>query len=401
MYTIKQLNNIYDCDDSSLAELDKVTANSHCSFGKPHPVDEFVASHRSIFLSKRHPMQQFYIQHENGDIISSVDVIARKGLHPNSCSLIISSVFTNPKYRKMGFVAVLLTWIINFYETGSFETPSGYTIGETIANGEAQKYIDTIIPKEMRDHNRVHWTLNSIVGEFYSKFGFIPCRNMTWLEISDESVNAAGDFTNFKPITKEEQFLTEADLKTYYFGDKYGFQVPTDEKYQNLAQEDSQIETTVSRLDSYINLQSDKITNPDALRNIGLQINNGNEETIVFVTPFFLSGMLVVQRIYTSVTDKDIFKKHWERISQFIFSYAQNYWKQLDYLEFSHKSIFMADADFICASNVISRDEWINLVVSSHGWANKGADMLLPMIRSWKEERKDLVIANNGFLGFM
>lgn len=400
MYTIKEVNNIYNTDEASLAELDKVIANTHYAFGKSHPVDEFVSVHRSIYLLKTHLCQQFYIQNENGDVISSVAVFARKGIHPNSCSLIISSVFTNPEYRRMGFIIVLMSWIISFYETGSTKTPSGYTVGDSIANGQAQKYIDSVITKDMRDNNRVHWVLNSIVGEYYSKFGFLPCRNMTWLEVSQDSVNAAGNFTNFN-LKEGEQLLTEKDLETYYFGEKYGFDIPDDEKFQNVAQEDSQIKMTIARLNLYLKLHEDKITNPDALKNIGFRISNGEEETIVFITPFFITGMLVVQRIYTNVTDRDIFEKHWKRVSEFIFSYAENYWKQLQYLEFPNHSIFMADADFICASKVISNDEWISLVVSSNGWKNSGPDLMLPMIRSWKEANKDIVMANNGFLGFM
>lgn len=403
MFAIQQLNNTYDLGEEDLKSLDKISVANHSIFGGCLNMEEHIAYHRFAFTGKNYHRQLFYISDESLDVVSSLEIISRVGNHPNTISLIVSSAFTNPNYRKQGHFGTLLKWAIDYYETGHTDCGSDYSLGKSITDPYCQEYLDLAVPVEMRENDRVHWTLHSIVGEYYKRFGFLPCRNMTWLTTDAESVPNLSSFEHFELNAENETFLTQKDFEKYYFGSKYRFEESKDENSRNLAQEDSQIVPIWKGLDNYIENEN-KIVNKQVFENCGLRIMEGDEETLVLLSPFFISGRIVVQRIFTNVTDKTVLKRHWERISNFIFSFAQTYWKTLPCLEnaeIASKRFVMADVDFICASNVVSKSEWIDLVTASNGWADRGPDIMLPMVRSWKEEHKDMTLAYNGFIGFM
>lgn len=402
MYTIHQMNNTFDVGAETLQIVDKMYIANHVAFGGPTPLSDYLAFNQLLY-KEQYQTQWFYIMSDSGDVVSSLRILARDGVHPNSVSLNVSTAFTNPKYRGQGHFGVLLHWVTQHYENGTINCPEGYHVDESIQNGTSQKYIDTIIPADMRANSRVHWTLHSIVGNYYARFGFMARLDMNWLSSDAAKVNGRGDFKDFQPENDNETFLTQNDLKKYFFDSKYTFETPESEKYQNLAQHESQIAIILKGLDGYVNDQ-DNLTDKDIFQNCGFKITDGEQETLVFVTPFFLSSEIVVQRVFTSVTDKEVLTKHWNRISDFIFSYSQRYWDTMTWLEpvpLSDRKIVMADTDFICASDVISRSEWINMVVSSNSWVNEGPKLMIPMIKSWKNEQEDIQLAYNGYIGIM
>lgn len=408
MYTITEVNSLKPYADTEIAELRKIYQGNFNSFGGSSSMDDYVSAQIDYCTAPNHISQTLFIKANNGDIVTSVEVIARKGMYPNTVNLFLSMVYTNRDYRGQGMASKLLHWIVNYYENGTIDSDTSLYICESIKNGESQKYIDSILSQSVRDENNAFWSLFSVVGEFYKRFGFEPSRNVNWLEINATRVNSVNHL-DFK-LEKNERLLTINDLDKYYFEPSHSFPPLNDQHFQNCSIEESTYPASIKRLQNYVSIQSTEIENPEYFQTCGILINNeldqaANTHTVVFVQPFYVTGKIVISRVFTSVPDKTTFYKHWEKALEFVYSYAQTYWTAIPAIKTeaeSNKGIFMNNNDFICSSKAVSNAEFVNLVTNTHHWTNTGSDTKLPMIRDWKQHKKDpSQLANNGFWYFM
>lgn len=410
MYTINQLNNKYNLSTEDKCQMEKIYKTIAYSFSGPLNSEDFKNLEMEHYIDQRGSTQFFYLTAENGDIVSVTEIVPRKGNIKNSLNLLLTMVFTNPNYRKQGLIAKLINWVIKYYETGNIFTDNSLKISESIKNIQCKLYIDSIIPQNYRDNFKIHWSLYSIINDFYKQFGFIECNDINWLEIKANDINLKN--IDFKINNKNEKLLKINDLKKYYFNDEYNFTEIIDENLLNCSFEESSHPGFIERIQTYIKYHENEIPNKEFLQNCGFLITNNdkNFETIIFLCPFFFINRIVVNRVFTSCENIEDFSIHWKRATQFIYKYAEIIWDSIDCLknyDENEKIIMIADNDFISKNNLISKQDFINLVLSNDSnWKNQGTGIVLPMIRDWKNHKiengkKPSMLANNGHWSFM
>ena len=407
-YTINQINNKFNLNDEGLLKARKIYENLSVSFKGPLTIEDFKHLEMEHFEDINGKSQFFYLTSNNGDIVSTCEIVPRKGYHENSLNLLLSMVYTNPNYRKKGLVSKLLNWVIKFYENQTIDHDDTIIISESITNKECMEYFNEAVPLKFRESNNINWSLYSIVGTFYQQFGFNPCDEINWFQINSSDFPNEGEF---QINETNEKLLTNEDIDDYYFNEKYNFTPVNDTQLQNCSLEESSYAGFVARYQSYIEFNKDKFKDDDIkfAKNCGFYIKeivNGKEyETIAFICPFFFMNRIVINRIFTNVEDETIFTKHWERITKFVSNYAQNVWKTIPGLETysdSDKLVMTADNDIVVKSENLNVKNITDIIKKSTGWEDVGLGMVLPMIRDWKSLKSPpSKLAHNGHWSFM
>lgn len=410
MFTINQLNNKFNLSDSDKNQMENVYRALSYSFSGPLDTEDFKNLEMEHFTDVRGSSQFFYLTAANGDVASVTEVVPRKGNQKDSLNLLVSMVFTNPQYRKQGLIGKLISWIITYYETGDINSDPSLLISDSIKNPYCKEYIDMIIPQIYRTTKKIHWSLYSIIGDFYKQFGFVGCDNINWLEIKS---NEIAKHAEFQINDKSEKFLKYEDLNEYYFNNNYNFPEIIDENLLNCSLEESSHPGFIERIQSYVKTHQDEISNKEFFQNCGFLIKdelNPKFQTLVFICPFFFINRIIVNRVFTSCPDVEMFSKHWERVVQFIYKYAETTWsylKCLDEVKADDKIIMISDNDFISVGGVINKQQFTDVVVNKYSsWSNKGVGIVLPMIRDWqehkvKEGKPSSMLAYNGHWSFM
>lgn len=409
MFTVNQLNNKYNVAEDDIQKMKKVYNAISYSFKGPLSTEDFKSLEMEHYTDERGSTQFFYLTSETGDVVSVTEIVPRKGNHDNSINLLLTMVFTNPNYRKRGLIAKLINWVIKFYETGNLENDISLLLSDSVRSEECKSYIDSILPKDIRTSNRIHWSLYSIIGDYYKQFGFVSGDDINWLEITAaELAKMRGGASPFSLNSATERFLTTEDLQAYYFEDKYALPKVTDENLLNCDVEESTFPGFVERLQSYVRMHKSEIENNKFFDICGILISDpvDNEiQTIVFLCPFFFLNRVAINRVYTSAPDVATFRKHWQRASEFIYYYAETTWSSLPCLHnvsAEEKIIMMADNDFVSKNSAINQTQLQEIVTKSSGWTNKGLGMVLPMIRDWKQHKEQpSKLAHNGNWSFM
>lgn len=402
-YTLHQINNQVEHTEELVSKLRGFFKICASSFTGPDGIDDFVDSELLCFLDKSSPGQYFYLLHD-GELASSCVVFTRKGYHANTMNLGISLVSTNDKYRKKGLVSKLISWVINHYEGVNNES-SEFEIGESITNGSSIEYINNQLPMKIRNNGNVNWTLYSIVDEFYTRFGFKPCRDLEWLAIHQSEIQ-------YEPFILRddgtELLISSNDSHTITEG-KNAFKVINDNKYQNCAPETTTFPSFIKRGQLYIDthLTNDMNEKSFLYDNCGITIKDNltNTETSAFICQFFYPGTIVIARVVSDVLDKETFDIHWNRILQFVYTYANNAWNSFPCVKSKNVkskeiAIIMANNDFQCKSGVITKEEFVDKLTGDNGWHNVQQGIFLPMIRPWRDavkEEEEVSIADNGF----
>jgi GNAT superfamily N-acetyltransferase len=399
MYTVNQLNNKQNLSNEDLNKMREVYKTIGYSFKGPLSTPDFQHLEMEHYEDVSANTQFFYLSAENGDIVSVLEIVPRKGLHEKTLNLLLSMVFTNPDYRKQGLIQKLINWVIKYYETEDFNNDSSLNVAESIKNGTSQKYIDSVIPKDIKESNKIHWSLYSIVGTFYQQFGFSACDDINWLQINSTKINS-----KFTLDSNTEKLLTVDDLDTYYHHEEYTFNNITEDDFQNCAFEESTYPGFVARFQSYLKLHESEFPNTEFIQNCGIVITDPETltQTIAFVCPFFFMNRIVVNRVYTDAKKVEIFEKQWQKVVEFIYHYAQSVWNTLPPLADDEKIIMLADNDFVSKEDIITKEKFVEIVTTIDGWENKKNDPVLPMIRDWKLSRNPpSKLAHNGHWSFM
>lgn len=410
MYIVNQLNNKYNLSKYDKCQMENIYKTIAYSFSGPINTEDFKNLEMDHYTDQRSSTQFFYLTAENGDIVSVTEIVPRKGNIENSLNLLLTMVFTNPKYRKQGLIVKLINWVIKYYETGNIYNDNSLIISESIKDIHCKLYIDSIIPQSYRDNFKIHWSLYSIINDFYKQFGFIECNNLNWLEIKKNDITLKN--LNFKINNKNEKLLKINDLKDYYFNDEYNFPKIIDENLLNCAFEESSHPGFIERIQNYIKIHENEIKDKEFFQNCGFLITdeNKNFKTIIFLCPFFFINRIVINRVFTNCENVHDFSKHWERAIQFIYKYAETTWNSIDCLKTyddNEKIIMIADNDFISKNNNITKQDFFNVVISTDpNWKNQGTGIVLPMIRDWKNHKiengkEPSMLANNGHWSFM
>lgn len=399
MYTVNQVNNQQNQSDEDLKIMRKIYETIGYAFKTPLSTSDFQSLEMEHYEDYSAATQFFYLTAESGDIVSTVEIVPRKGLHDKTLNLLLTMVFTHQNYRKQGLIQKLIHWVIKYIETGDFNNDPSLGVSDSIKNCKSQEYIDSVIPKEIRDANNIHWSLYSIIGTFYKQFGFTPCDDINWFEVNSTAIGPKSELD-----MKDEKILTVNDIDAYYHDENLTFDKITDESFQNCALEESSYSGFVGRFQSFLDLHKDKFNNIEFFQNCGIKISDPetSAQTIVFLCPFFFMNRVVINRVYTDSKNKEIFAKQWEKALEFVYYYSQNVWEKFPGLSDTDKIIMVANNDFISKSNAISKAEFADVVTSVRGWENKLQGFALPMIRDWKLS-KDVPskLAHNGHWSFM
>ena len=400
-YSIHQLNNKFNRSDNDLKTMKVVYATISSSFKGPLETSDFQHLEMQHYEDYTASTQFFYLTAENGDIVSVVEIVPRQGLHQGTLNLLLTMVFTNPDYRKRGLVAKLINWVINFYETGTTDFDGAIKLADCFEMDQCREYISLILPEEIVKSEKIHWTLYSIVGEYYARFGFNPCNDTEWIELCADNFDI-----DFELKEDTEKLLTMDNIPTYFTAQKYNLPHIEDERFNNCALEEATFPGFVQRYQSYLNLNGLKEEFSEHGKYCGFLISgelDASQKTIAFICPFFFMNRIVIPRVYTNVRDKNIFKHHWERISKFAAWYAKQVWATIPNLsdyEDADKVLMVTSSDFV--SETLTRQEFADVITSTGGWENRGQGIVLPMIRDWKLSRKPPSrLAHSGYWSFM
>lgn len=411
MFTVNQLNNRYNLSEDDIRKMKTVYEAIAYSFKGPLPTEDFKALEMEHYTDERGSTQFFYLTSETGEVASVTEIVPRSGNHDNSTNLLVTMVFTNPKYRRRGLIAKLINWVINFYETGVLESDETLLLSDSIRKEECRAYVDSILPEALRASKRIHWSLYSIIGDYYKQFGFVGCEDITWLEITATALaqeDKAVQGKDFTADARTERLLTAGDLKEYFFDDEYALPKVIDEHLLNCDAEESSFPGFIERIQSYVKMHESEIENSKFFETCGILItdpHNADIKTIVFICPFFFINRIVVNRVYTSAPDISTFQHQWQRASQFVHNYAATTWTTLPCLQSvpaADKVIMLADNDFVSKNGAISKTEMVEVITKNSSWTNNGIGAVLPMIRDWTQHKEQPSrLANNGHWSFL
>lgn len=411
MFTVNQLNNKYNLSKDDIRTMENVYDTIAYSFRGPLPTQDFTALEMEHFTDKRGSTQFFYLTSETGEVASVTEVVPRRGNHDNSINLLMTMVFTNPNYRRRGLIAQLINWVITFYETGVLESDKSLLLSDSVKSEGCRAYVDFILPEDLRESKRIHWSLYSIIGDYYKQFGFVGCKDINWLEITaielaqkDEAVQGR----DFSTDPQNEKLLTMGDLQEYFFDDEYALPKVADENLLNCDAEESSFPGFVERIQSYVKMHESELKNSKFFEACGILITDPHDadiKMIVFLCPFFFLNRIVVNRIYSNASDIRTFQKQWQRASQFVHYYAETTWNTLPCLQSvpaADKVIMLADNDFVSKNGAISKTEMVEVITKNSSWTNKGIGAVLPMIRDWTQHKEQPSrLANNGHWSFL
>lgn len=410
-YTLRQLNNKFNQDSKSVAAITKIFNNLALSFGGTLGVDNFTSIELPQFTENtENPTQFFYLTHpsdQGEDIASIVQIVLRDGLKEQSINLLVTMVFTHPNYRSKGLFNKLFNWVINYYENEQIdESDELLIISDELKGKDCKLFLDTIVDPKYRESKKIHWSLYSIVDDYYKKFGFIGCNDLKWYILDDENITV----NDFK-LKNNEFLLTENDIEKYFISPDYNFVKEENENTVNCCYEFNSLKIFYDRFKSYLKLDEKEIDDNDLkyFNRLGLLIKDeeNNCESLIFACPFFFMNQISIYRLYTSCPNTEIFQQHWQRFNDYLSEYSSKIWNDLPFMKKPHcddkkdeqvstKSILLTPNDFV--TKTLLKDDIVNVICSSNSHWNikESTAIALPMVRDWKAENKNLQLAHNG-----
>ncbi|GMM30454.1 hypothetical protein DAMA08_031990 [Martiniozyma asiatica (nom. inval.)] len=378
VYQLCQFNSI----DKELNDAKAMLSTAADAFQASKPA--FFEVEMDNFNNSDLQWQHFYFK--DGEIvIASLGVIIRESTIPNVKNLCVTMVNTHDKYRKMGLMEDLFNFVITLYEKKEVKIESSkYSLDDVVLESSL-KFIESEIP------DKAFWTLYSIVGTYYSKYGFYPVKNLNFYKCdSPQKLLSDAVFT----LKENETFITIENHKKYIENKQY---LPK----ENLSQpnirccgfESSSITRFLARQKRYLAFQNIEC------ENFGIVINHGDEKTIFILSSSFMPSELVIRRFFTSVTNKAILEDDLSRIYSYLQDYLKNsYFSVLNMkLDGKNNCILFSDNDIIAADE--SKKIICSFFEEELNWKYDTSNSLdLPMIREWGGfEPKDILWPYSGF----
>ncbi|GMG33878.1 unnamed protein product [Ambrosiozyma monospora] len=334
------------------------------------------------------PWQTLYLQDPKLElIVATVTATIKPSSTKDKYSVLISYVATHESYRKLGIMSKLLQTLVDLYESTHYniECP---TIPFEIALETKQPLSDFIkahIKPVGTGCESYFWYLYSIVGLYYSRFGFhrFPNFQLYTRTISSKARNIPSKFI----LEKNEEFITQGNIDEFLKSTRSTLS----EREQNLKPNQRGVSLTsdpsvirFNKLDQFLYKDSGIDPKP-----IGFSISTTGGDAVVYKS-YILVTMncqfdgLSVYRLGTDFHEqnnehKTLLNKHLIRINKF-----------LDWLTFTgylkltgnkgsanrgaKGSIALVKGDVFCeqeGSGSGTRDEILKLLVKN-GWKDGG-----------------------------